>query len=53
MKNTVRMILANSPGWKDSGPRWIQILAPKSASRDGKNAGAASRTSATAIEMYV
>ena len=44
------MIFANSPGWMENGPRLIQILAPFTA---GKNTGRISRTSATAMEMYV
>ena len=41
-----RRILANSPGWNDSGPILIQIFAPSAPLIDeGKKPGSASRNS--------
>lgn len=48
-KKTASRILANSPGWKESPPIRIQILAPFTA---GKKIGTISSTSAVATERY-
>ena len=48
-KNTASRILANSPGWNESPPIRIQILAPFTA---GKRIGTIISSSAAVTERY-